>query len=59
VFLLIEKGLSNREIAAELVITVGTVKKHISNIFRKLGVNRRTQAVALARELKLVTNGAR
>ncbi len=57
--MLIEKGLSNREIAAELVITVGTVKKHISNIFRKLGVNRRTQAVALARELKLVTNGAR
>lgn len=37
------KGLSNAEIAAELCISETTVKKHISNIFDKLGINRREQ----------------
>jgi LuxR family maltose regulon positive regulatory protein len=51
---LVADGLSNREIAQELVVTLGTVKKHINNIFGKLQVRSRTQAVAHARELDLV-----
>ena len=51
---LIAAGLSNKEVATSLVVTVGTVKKHLSNIFGKLGVNSRTQAVARARELDLI-----
>jgi predicted ATPase/DNA-binding CsgD family transcriptional regulator len=47
-------GLSNREIAERLFVTVGTVKKHLNNIFGKLGVERRTQAVIRARELNLL-----
>lgn len=51
---LVAEGLSNREIAANLVISVRTVKKHVQNIHGKLGVQRRTQAVARARELDLL-----
>jgi LuxR family maltose regulon positive regulatory protein len=51
---LIAAGHSNEEIASKLIISVKTVKRHISNIYGKLGVKSRTQAVALARELKLV-----
>jgi ATP/maltotriose-dependent transcriptional regulator MalT len=51
---LIADGASNREIAQELVLAIGTVKKHISNIFGKLGVSSRTQAVARARQLNLI-----
>jgi LuxR family transcriptional regulator, maltose regulon positive regulatory protein len=47
---LIADGRSNQVIADQLVLSLHTVKKHISNIFGKLGVNSRTQAVALARE---------
>jgi LuxR family maltose regulon positive regulatory protein len=47
-------GLTNREIAEKLVITVGTVKRHVSNIYAKLDVRSRTQAVAKARELDLL-----
>ena len=49
VLALIAAGRSNQQIADELVISLGTVKRHISNIYRKLGVRRRTQAVAWAR----------
>ena len=51
---LLAAGLSNREIGAELFLAVGTVKKHTSNIYGKLNVHQRTQAVARARELGLV-----
>ncbi len=50
---LIAEGYSTREVAEELVITVTTVKKHVSNIFGKLGVTSRTQAIARAREAHL------
>jgi LuxR family maltose regulon positive regulatory protein len=48
---LILVGKSNREIAEELVITVGTAKWHVHNILQKLGVANRSQAIALGREL--------
>jgi LuxR family maltose regulon positive regulatory protein len=51
---LIAEGLSNREIAQRLVITVGTTKTHINNIYRKLEVRSRTQALARAGELQLL-----
>jgi LuxR family maltose regulon positive regulatory protein len=54
VLILISAGYSNREIADELVITMGTVKRHVSNIYHKLNVNSRTQALAAARELHLM-----
>lgn len=52
---LIAAGLSNREIADTLVIALGTVKRHINHIYRKLGVHSRTQAVARSRDLGLVS----
>jgi LuxR family maltose regulon positive regulatory protein len=51
---LLAAGKSNQEIAAELVLAVGTVKKHISNISGKLNAQNRTQCVARARELDLL-----
>jgi ATP/maltotriose-dependent transcriptional regulator MalT len=45
------KGLSDHEIADRLVLSVGTVKTHIHNIFRKLGVRDRPQAIASAMQL--------
>ena len=51
---LIYKGYSNPEIASELVVTINTVKKHTSNIYGKLGVRSRTQAIARTRELNLL-----
>lgn len=47
-------GLSNREIAANLFITEATVKWHIKQIYRKLGVRSRVQAIVRARELDLI-----
>jgi LuxR family transcriptional regulator, maltose regulon positive regulatory protein len=47
-------GLSNPEIGARLVISLSTVKGHTANIYSKLGVNSRTQAVAKARELGIL-----
>ena len=51
---LLVAGLSNAAMAQELVITVGTVKRHVNNIYTKLGVNSRTQAVARAHALRLL-----
>ena len=48
-------GLSNREIAAQLVITEGTVKNHVSNLIDKLEVRDRTQAVLKGQELGLIS----
>ena len=51
---LIEAGDTNQDIADRLVISIPTVKRHISNINTKLGAKNRTQAVSLARELGLL-----
>jgi len=52
---LIATGRSNQEIAEILVIGVSTVKSHINNMYGKLGTNRRTEAIAIARELGLLS----
>lgn len=51
---LIAAGLSNREIADRLVIAPSTVKTHVNHLYGKLGVSKRTQAVARGRDLGLV-----
>jgi LuxR family maltose regulon positive regulatory protein len=51
---LIAAGLSNQQIAQQLVIAVSTVKSHINHIYSKLSVNSRTQAVARAQALGLL-----
>ena len=48
-------GDSNRAIAEKLFITISAVKKHTGNIFGKLGVSSRTQAIIRARELNLIS----
>ncbi|HEY9075703.1 MAG TPA: response regulator transcription factor [Anaerolineaceae bacterium] len=50
----IEAGLSNAEIAARLVVSPSTIKTHINNIYAKMGVQSRTQALKRARELHLL-----
>jgi NarL family two-component system response regulator LiaR len=47
-------GLSNQEIAGKLFVSLNTVKTHLSNLFLKLEVNRRTQAIQKAKELRLI-----
>jgi LuxR family maltose regulon positive regulatory protein len=54
VLALIHVGLSNQQIADKLIIAQSTVKKHVNNIFGKLGTQSRTQALARARELGLL-----
>lgn len=51
---LVAAGLSNREVGQRLYISLSTVKKHMENIHMKLLVNKRTQAVARARELGIL-----
>ena len=54
VLTLIAAGLSNQEIANQLVISLATVKSHTSHIYTKLGVRNRTQALARARTLRVL-----
>jgi len=51
---LFAEGLSNHEITERLIISLGTVKAHSSNIYRKLDVRNRAQAVIVAREIGLL-----
>jgi two-component system, NarL family, response regulator LiaR len=51
---LMAKGLSNQEIADKLFVSLNTIKTHTSNLFLKLEVSRRTQAVQKAKELRLI-----
>lgn len=50
---MVSRGATNKEIAAQLFITEGTVKNHVTNILGKLGVRDRTQAALRAKELGL------
>lgn len=52
---LLRKGLSNKEIAAALSVSLSTVKTHVNNIYRKLQVNNRMLAIQRATQLKLIT----
>lgn len=54
----IARGQSNQEIADSLFVSLNTVKTHISNIYMKLNVSRRTQALAKARKMNLITEKA-
>lgn len=51
---LVAAGQTNREIGEALFVATGTIKKHLNNIFGKLAVSNRTQAIARARELGLL-----
>jgi LuxR family maltose regulon positive regulatory protein len=51
---LLARGLTNQQIADHLVVSLATAKKHVANILGKLGVENRVQAIASAREYKLL-----
>ncbi len=51
---LMAQGFSNQQIADKLFVSLNTIKTHSSNLFLKLEVNRRTQAIKKAKELRLI-----
>jgi two-component system, NarL family, response regulator LiaR len=51
---LINEGLSNQQIAEKLFVSENTVKKHVSNLFLKLDVERRTEAIKKAKEMRIL-----
>ena len=51
---LLAAGQSNKEIARSLEVSPNTVKTHVASLFAKLGAQRRTQAIAKAKELNLI-----
>jgi len=51
---LVATGLSNKEIAAREFVSENTVKTHLSRVFDKIGAKRRTQAVQLAKQMRLI-----
>lgn len=51
---LMSEGLSNKEIAERLFVSLNTIKTHSSNLFFKLDVERRTQAIEKAKRLKII-----
>jgi DNA-binding CsgD family transcriptional regulator len=51
---LIAEGLSNKEVAERVFVSENTVKTHLSRVFDKLGARRRTQAVQLGKEQRLI-----
>lgn len=51
---LMANGLSNHEIAEKLFVSLSTIKTHSRNIFDKMGVARRTQAIDMAKKLKII-----
>ncbi len=53
---LLADGLSNQEIADKLFVSLNTTKTHLSNLYSKLHVKRRTQAVQKAREMSILTS---
>jgi len=54
VLALLASGKTNSEVAGDLFVSVGTVKSHTGNIYRKLGARNRTEALATARDLGLI-----
>jgi DNA-binding CsgD family transcriptional regulator len=51
---LISAGLSNQEIAEKLFVSTSTVKTHVSNVLGKLDASRRTEAIAKAKEMRII-----
>jgi DNA-binding CsgD family transcriptional regulator len=48
----VRQGKTNAEIAASLIITVGTVKRHLDSVYKKLGAKNRTEAIARYAEIE-------